>query len=162
MATAITPLANITLGSSAATITFSSITGIYRDLFLVVNWDMTSSGQVLQLRFNGDSGANYSQVAISGNGSTSNSQPYSGNQLFLLYNNSPATGNRSTVQTHIMDYSSTNKHKNVLNRFNSPTVVLEAISGRWASSAAITSAVLSLTAGSFTAGSSFALYGVSA
>jgi hypothetical protein len=34
---AYTALANVTLGSSAANVTFSSISGSYRDLVLIVN-----------------------------------------------------------------------------------------------------------------------------
>ena len=63
-----TPLATVTLGTAASSVTFSSIPATYRDLILVVN-ATTSADGIPSLRFNGDSGNNYSEHGLSSTGS---------------------------------------------------------------------------------------------
>jgi hypothetical protein len=58
---AYTALANVTLGSSAASVTFSSISQSYRDLVLVIT-ATTSAVDNAFIRFNSDSGSNYNIV----------------------------------------------------------------------------------------------------
>ena len=63
------PIATQTLGSAAASITFSSIPGTYTDLRLVVSNAMTvAGGNDLQFRFNGDTATNYSITGMHGSG----------------------------------------------------------------------------------------------
>jgi hypothetical protein len=59
---AITPLANITLGSAAASVTFSSIAATYKDLYLVAQTGLSSAGQTVNVQFNNDTGANYNTM----------------------------------------------------------------------------------------------------
>jgi hypothetical protein len=61
-----------------------------------------------------------------------------------------------------MDYSATDKHKTVLSRANNAANGVTAIAGRWASTSAITSIVLTFQSSSLATGSTVALYGVSA
>jgi hypothetical protein len=58
-----TPLANVTLGATAATVTFGSIPATMRDLVVIVN-GTTSSNVFTGLRFNSDSGSNYTFVRM--------------------------------------------------------------------------------------------------
>lgn len=68
------PIATTTLGSAASTITFSSIPATYTDLRLVFFTNNTrSAGGGYQLLINGDSGANYSQTTLRGDGSSASS-----------------------------------------------------------------------------------------
>lgn len=60
-------LATTTLSSNASNITFSSIPGTYTDLRLVLSSQATI-GQIIQIRFNGDSASNYSDTIFFGNG----------------------------------------------------------------------------------------------
>jgi hypothetical protein len=63
--------------------------------------------------------------------------------------------------TQIMDYSATDKHKTLLSRKNTSSVVVNAQAGRWANTAAITSIVCTVDSGAtFSSGSTFSLYGV--
>jgi hypothetical protein len=62
-------IATTTLSSTATSITFSSIPSTYTDLRLVVV-GVASSGVAMCLRFNSDSGSNYSQTYLYGDGST--------------------------------------------------------------------------------------------
>jgi len=73
MATATyTPIATQTLGSAAASITFSSIPGTYTDLRLVLT-GTTASAADLAIQYNADTGTNYSGTFLSGIGSSVNS-----------------------------------------------------------------------------------------
>jgi hypothetical protein len=156
---AITALANLTLGANAVSVTFSSISGSYRDLILVIQGS-TTSGQNIFVRFNGDSTAtNYNIVSIAGLGSgTGSSQTVNSNYLNYWSNFDTSQGN---LIAQFMDYSVTNKHKTFLSRQNTASVGVEAIAGRWSNTAAVTTLAL-LAATNFSSGTSFALYGVSA
>ena len=152
------PLANITLGSSAATVTFSSISGAYRDLVLVATHRNTTTATSVRLRYNGDSGSNYTTVWMGGTGSGTFSGTFSGDATIITDSN---TGNDSISITHILDYSATDKHKTQLSRGSGAGINAIAFAGRWANTAAITSIVASYPGGgSFTSGSTFALYGI--
>jgi hypothetical protein len=69
------PIATTTLGSAAATITFSSVPNTYTDLRLILNWSGTnvSSSVLPLLRFNSDTSTLYSSTFIFANGSTASS-----------------------------------------------------------------------------------------
>jgi hypothetical protein len=62
----------------------------------------------------------------------------------------------------VMDYSATDKHKTVISRGNNAALTASATAGRWANTAAINRVDAVLLSGSFAAGSSFYLYGISA
>jgi hypothetical protein len=147
---AYTPLANVTLGSSASSVTFSSINQTYRDLVLILSG--TSSGGDILLQLNGDTNnANYSWVSMRGDGSAASSS--SGNGPIVMFS---LAGN-STI--NIMDYSATDKQKTFLTRFDHTSNGTNARAIRWANTAAITS--MTLTNATFPAGFTMALYGVS-
>lgn len=159
------PMANITLGSSATSVTFSSISQAYRDLVLVQTLKSVSGSYQADIIFNNDNypNTNYNLVYMFGDGAstgsgTSNNQ----NQLALDVFGAVGTTDGFNAITHIMDYSATDKHKSVLFRGNKSATGVEAVAGRWASTAAITSLRCSLsnTNGTFAAGSTFALYGI--
>jgi hypothetical protein len=156
-------MANITLGSSAASVTFSSISQAYRDLVLVISAKGTGNMNLV-LQLNGDTGTNYSYVFMYGNGSTASS----GNDNTETYGRFVTTSTVTTAEftpyiLNFMDYSSTDKHKTFLSRSNNAGLSVEAFATRWANTSAITSIkLMSSGANSYAAGSSFALYGVAA
>lgn len=158
MANAMVALANLTLGANAATVTFSNLpaTG-YRDLRLVINGTATVGGNIF-MRFNGDSGANYTYVQAYGTGSSTASSTSSGGETAdasgVFYTN-------PTIATYdIMDYSATHKHKSNVNRGSAAGNLVIMSAGRWASTAAITSVVVSHGSGSYATGTTFSLYGI--
>jgi hypothetical protein len=153
-----TPLANVTLGTAATSVTFSSIPATYRDLILIITAQRTGTPVNVGMRFNGDSGSNYSSVYMTGTGSSSVSATVSSTNFQLdLYPYPPSSGfNNYIVQ--MMDYSATDKHKPILVRVNDAGNATEASAGRWASTAAVNS--LALTLSNFNTGSTFSLYGV--
>jgi hypothetical protein len=66
-----TPLQSIVLTSTSSSVTFSDIDQSYTDLVLVTNVKgPTSNLESLRLRFNGDSGTNYSVTWMRGDGTS--------------------------------------------------------------------------------------------
>lgn len=160
--TTYTPLANVTLGSTAATVTFSSISQSYRDLVFVCNLQGTTTNDV-KLRVNGLTTGIYFGVSMYGNGSVAGSYVISNTATSLGTEGVTATsGNYSAKIVNIFDYSASDKHHPVLVRTN--TLVdangATAVAGRIADTAAITSVQFLFESGSFAAGSTFALYGI--
>ena len=156
-----TPLANVTLASSANTVTFSSITGAYRDLRIVFSGGIGSSNASFTI--NNDSSSTYYWTTLEGDGSATSSA-YNGNTYgSFAYNYVTWYSSSGIVLTFdILDYSATDKHKTMLSRLNNSARAVNAVVNRWPSTAAITSLRLNANGSDFTAGSTFALYGVSA
>lgn len=151
------PLANTTVASTATSITFSSISQSYRDLRLVITG--TSSTPVgLFFIFNSDStSTNYKNVYMLGDGGTASSGNATSNSW-----SSMRGSNLTQFEVSIMDYSATDKQKPVLLRQNSAADGAFAMAARWYNTAAINSIQLSLGASTFSAGTTFELFGITA
>ena len=159
-----TPLANITLGSTATSVTFSSINQSYRDLIIIFTGSINTADRVGAIRFNGDSGSNYFRLSMTGTGSGTSSSTLNGTATDFYYT---GAGNlQADAIINIMDYSATDKHKSIVSRSNVPSERTFAGTNRWANTAAITSIQLLPTttgfsaSGSFNIGTTFALYGI--
>ena len=158
-------LATTTLGSAASSVTFSSIptsvSGVaLRDLVLVIAANYTSGDGNVQLRLNGDTGANYTNIYMLGGGSGSGvsgavTQPW-------IYGGGMNTSQGNGQIFQLMDFSATNKHKTVLNRTSEVGGAVYAWAGRWASTSAVnTIRIVGQDGGrSFAIGSTFSLYGI--
>ena len=157
MANAMVALANITLGSSAATVTFSSIPATYRDLRLVINGKTTIGQYSTIFEINGDTGSNYYRVYFTGNGSTTTSAT-SATTYAILADENPTTPGIDILD--FMDYSATDKHKSIIYRNNVADTSSGAGALRWANTAAITSFKIGSGASTWMAGSTFSLYGI--
>ena len=149
-------IASNVLTSSASSVTFSSIPATYRDLVLVVTL-VASTNSTAFVRFNSDSGANYSYVRMQGNGSTATSFANSG--VTSIWEQG-ADENPNQYLLQIMDYSATDKHKTVLSRLNRPTAAVWGLTSRWANTSAITSISWEAASGTYNSGSSWYLYGI--
>jgi len=153
-------LATNTLSSATASVTFSSISGAYTDLVLVISGAKDAGGAVNPyLQFNGDTATNYSHTALYGDGTTAGSGRSSTQAQMYL---GDYTTTQSTYQIHIMNYANTTTYKTVLSRSaitNSATAVFAAL---WRSTAAITSVVIYVGSNNFASGSTFTLYGIAA
>ena len=149
-----TPLATVTLGTATSSVTFSSIPATYRDLILVCDYTGSTTA-VVTLRYNGDTGANYSIVLMVGGSSV---QSFTGTALNVgaMYGS-----NKSTSIFQVLDYSATDKHKTSIQRNdNAQQSEVVATAGRWANTAAITSISLTPASGTLSTGATFNLYGV--
>ncbi len=155
-----TPLATITLTGTDSEIVFSSIPATYRDLILIISAKNSVTPTNIYVRFNSDTGSNYSVVFMKGNGSSTSSG--GGSDVYIPIGVAYATaGNFDLTTLQIMDYSATDKHKTALSRTgNSYGEGTVARAGRWANTAAINRIALTLDSNAFDIGSSFSLYGV--
>lgn len=163
MPSALVPLANITLSGSASTVTFSSISGSYRDLMLVVTGTKTgATATSIKLKFNSDSGANYNLVSMEGNGSSAVSYSEANrSDLPTSYGVAAIDStNQMNLIVHLMDYSVTDKHKSVLTRWNNAGSGTGSLAARWASTSAIATILVFPALDSFAAGTTLALYGI--
>ena len=163
-----TLISSSTLNTTTATVTFSSIPSTYTDLFLVVNPLSTNNRDVI-LRFNSDTGSNYSITFVSGYGSGSPafSSGRTTSQGFMYADYyAPSNPTQSIRQINIMDYANTTTYKTALMRSSNPAAYpaggAEALVGLWRSTTAINTVAVSLASDSFLTGSVFKLYGIEA
>jgi hypothetical protein len=157
-----TPIATTTLAAPATSYTFSSISGSYTDLYLVVNGTPTLTAYDVWIRLNGDSGSNYSSINIYGTGSAAQSQRES-NVTFLRIDRQGTwrSGNRMMIRANVMNYSNSTTYKTVISRSDAPADAAEAIVGIWRNTAAITSIEVGNDAtATFAIGTTFTLYGI--
>jgi len=156
-----TPIATNTLGSAAASYTFSSIPSTYTDLVLVMN-TKGSTSNYCQLRFNGDTGTNYSRTDLKGNGSTAASSRDSNRSIIDIASN--ATNDTSNFNTniilHIMNYANTTTYKTAISRANNAATGTDAIVVLWRSTSAINSIYIAVNTGNLEVGTTLTLYGI--
>lgn len=154
-----TPIATQTLGSAAASVTFSSISGAYTDLVLVLSTTVASTGAVEFVVGNGsvDTGSNYSRTYIYGDGSIAASGRAS--TQTKLYLNAGVT-NFNTSIAHFMNYSNTTTYKTILGRGSDANTIVNANVNLWRSTSAINIITLTGASANLAAGSTFSLYGI--
>lgn len=152
------PIATQTLGSAVATVTFSSISQSYTDIRAVI---VTAVNGPTYMRFNSDTGNNYSLTEIWA-GSSPNGERASNISRMDLRNSSSTLGNNMAT-ADIMSYSNSVTYKTVL------TAIRDGQNDRvyrqvqlWRNTAAITTITFTPDSGNFPTGSTFTLYGIKA
>lgn len=169
MAVTYEPIATQTLGSAAATVTFSSIPGTYTDLVVVTSLKSSATPTAYSptMYFNADATkTNYSFTAMYGDGSSAVAFRWTtstATQHGVMATAVSAT-NFNTGIINIQNYANTNTYKTVLTRTNDPANVVYVTAGIWLNTSAITSLSLYAADGNkdFTIGSTFTLYGIKA
>ena len=160
MTTTYEPIATTTLGSANNTVEFTSIPGTYTDLVLIINATRPAGFDDGSVRFNGDTGSNYSSTLLTGNGSTAGGNTYANQTLAL---NLLLNAEYSPNIVHIMNYANTTKNKVFITRANVPADGVRLITSLWRNTSAITSITLVTSGNSdFGSGSMFTLYGIKA
>jgi len=158
------PIASTTLGSDTAEVTFSSIASSWTDLVVIGLLDFTSSGPGLWVRFNGDTGSNYSYTMLTGNGSSAASgRDSSVTQAlvgFPIWGGSTAQDNLTIFQ--VMSYANTNVYKTVLHSSALASQGVHRGVSLWRNTSAISSLTLRINFGSIATGSVISLFGVKA
>ena len=153
------PLGAVTVGSAgASSITFSSIPSTYTHLQIRA---FVNSG-VAAIRFNSDSGSNYTRHYLQGNGSSvAAGASTSATSMSIVDYGSTANIFTSNI-IDILDYANTNKYKTVRNLcgtdVNGAGGTVTLFSGLWLSTSAIST--ITITGGTAVQYSSFALYGI--
>lgn len=157
------------LGSAAASVTFSSIPGTYKDLVIEViaaSNRASSANDLAKLNFNSDTASNYSRTGVYGTGTTAAS--FRDSSITYIHNGYTAgdTGSLGdrTVFFQIMSYTNTNVFKTVLSRGNDPASEVNAVVGLWRKSPAeaiTTIAIAPVNGTQWKTNSTFRLWGVS-
>jgi hypothetical protein len=154
-----TPIATTTLGSAASSYTFSSIPSTYTDLVLIANTTAAGNQNIL-LRFNSDSGTNYSYTRVTGAASATSNRESSIDAINLYNSSASLNGVMATTIIQVMNYANSTTYKTVIGRGNGGANEVNAQVGLWRSTSAITSLTLSIFTTNFSAGSTFTLYGI--
>lgn len=155
--------------SGAATIDLTSIPQTFKHLqirALARCGSTASGGNYLSMRFNGDSGSNYTYHALQGDGSSATAAGLaSQNTVYLqrMANNNDASGIYGALVVDLLDYSNIAKYKTVrdLGAYDangSGRIYLS--SSTWMNTAAITSISIAPESSTFNQYSQFALFGL--
>jgi len=170
MANTYTLLETITVGAAGATsVTFNSIpqTG-YTDLVLKVSARTTRAylEDSALMRFNGDSGSNYTKKILYADGATPASGGGTSTNLdFYVCGDTATASTFGNTEITIPNYRSSN-YKSVsidaVTENNATTALTWLEAGSWNNTAAITTISLTPNSGTYKQYSTFSLYGVSA
>lgn len=152
------------LGSTAASVTFSSIPNTYRNLILTVFATVTvKSNQAVTVQFNGDTGTNYDWGTWAFGSSTGNSSGLAATALTV--GNIPDVSSNANsawyLRLAIDNYAGTTAWKNIMgssSRRDSANLFIDSVGGFWESTSAISSLTINVAASTFAAGSIFTLY----
>jgi hypothetical protein len=161
-----TQIASTTLGSSTASVTFSSISSAYTDIKIVISGVASGAGAVLQVQFNGDTTSGlYSMTELWGTGSIAGSNRRSSeNKIYTSYQSvNFGNSDQANAIIEVMNYSNSTTNKTVLARTNSPSATYPgtaATAGLWRNTNAINS--ITLTLSNFLSGTTLSLYGITA
>jgi hypothetical protein len=156
------PIATNTLSTTSTSVTFSSISG-YTDLVVILSIKASTTNLNSGIRFNSDSGNNYSNTTLESNGSSTRSQRHSNVSFIRLDDYSQiGTTEFSVKNIHINNYSNSTTNKTVLTRSSTPSNGVDFCVGLWRNTAAITSVEVYARNDTFAAGSTFTLYGIAA
>jgi hypothetical protein len=161
-------IATVTVGStSQTTITFSDIPQTYKHLQLriMAKGNLATTVYSVGMRFNSDSGTNYSYHRLTGNGSSASSTgSYPQSTIYFDATGTTATNIFAASMIDIVDYTNTNKYKTVktlggYDNNGAGSVGLQ--TSVWSSTAAITNISFTTVGyGDWLQYSQFALYGI--
>lgn len=164
------PLQVVTVGAAgASSVTFTNIPNTYAHLQIrgIAASLRAATQDTLKIRFNSDTGANYSNHALLGNGSSASAGSGTNTTNMECYQ-FPGTSYPSifgAIIMDILDYSNTNKYKTLRiltgtepNSSTSCSVGL--FSGSWRNTNAVTSVTLYMDSANIAQYSQFALYAV--
>ena len=159
-------IATTTANGSVSDISFTSISGSYTDLILVIAAKVGSGSYNIRWRVNSDTGTNYSYTTLSGTGSSASSSKYNNQSSPFLNDYGYLDTTWANMIAHFMNYSNTTTYKTVVSRSNNANNGTAAVVGLWRSTSAITSidltCIFGATTANFSAGSTFTLYGIKA
>ena len=157
-------------GGGSSTITFSSIPSTYKHLQIraIGRTDRASLfGDYGKLTFNSDSGANYSDHQLQGDGSTVTAAAATSANFIRINRFAAATATANAfgaLTIDILDYADTNKYKTLRNLGgidSNGSGDIFFISGSWRSTTAVSSISIAVGGGTvFNQYSQFALYGI--
>lgn len=158
-----------TLSSTSSSVSFTAISSVFTDLVLSVSASCTLSGSDLRLRFNSDTGTNYSHTYMSGY--TSATRGLASSATFTQVTNfvgvSDSSSEANTLRLDINKANNTSAHKQIIIRNHTIRYLggfreVMLLSSQYRSLSAISAIEIYVATGSFTVGSIFSLYGIQA
>ena len=162
-------IATATGTGSSGTITFSSIPSTFKHLQIRGIGRSSGSSVLGQMRFNLDTGANYTNHNLNGDGATAAVQGFTGETHINFARPTVSVSLADTLGAtivDILDYGNTSKYKTARmlmgnnNNDTSTTYKIMVGSGLWLNTNAITQIDLIANAGNWTTQTTFALYGI--
>lgn len=162
-------IASATGTGSSNTITFSSIPSTYKHLQIRMigsNTNASTGWSGLLVRFNSDSGANYTRHALSGQGTAASAAGATAQTSAFIDNVVSRAGNTNNLATSILDvhdYASSTKYKTLRGIGGidlNGSGVINFVSNLWLNTSAITSISLITEQDNWTTSSKIALYGI--
>jgi hypothetical protein len=159
------PIATTTLGSAAASITFSSIAASYTDLRVIIPFfkETATSQTSVRVQFNSDTASNYGFMYISGDGSSvTTGNNNSDNYIYANFLTDATSTYPCLTTIDLFSYAGST-FKSVLctgSADKNGSGSLERTAGMWRSTSAITSIALFSQIGNFAAGTTATLYGI--
>lgn len=159
-------IATVNGNGSTATITFNSIPSTYSHLQVRVMARVAAGGEDLSVRFNGDTGANYTRHRLTGSGTAAAAAGNASvNQITTLGSaGMPTTANIYAVSIiDVLDYANTNKYKTarmLSGQDSNGSGGIDFTSGVWMNTAAINSLTIFSNTSNYPTAASFALYGI--
>lgn len=159
MAVTYDKIATTTLGSATATVTFSSISSAYTDLVVIFVGKLSAAATCF-LRYNNDSGSNYSQTDMIGDGTSALTQRRSNVSGFRLYDIGASSNPINNLIFSVNNYSNTTTYKTTLLRGSDSGGEVGAGVSLWRNTSAINRLDFVTGSGTWSAGSTFTLYGI--
>lgn len=156
-------IATTTLGSAQASFNLNSIPGTFTDLRLVVSGTNVSANQDVAIRFNSDTGSNYSFTILNGSGSAASSSRVTSATNIQL---NAGAGISATIpyfaSVDVFSYAGgTNKTTlQTMNNDQNGSGGIQAIVGLWRNTSAITSITILGVGSNLNTGTTATLYGI--
>ncbi len=163
-----TLIASNVLGSSAASVTFSSIPGTYTDLVLRVSGRATNASIISNpyIQLNGVTTTLYSWTGITGDGASASSDRASSDTDFrpgYLNGDNATSSTFGSAEIYFPNYANASYNKTMgstsASESNATTAYITGRAGLFRSTSAISS-ILFHSGSNWVAGSSFYLYGI--
>ena len=161
------PIATNTVTGSALDgptgVTFSSIPATYTDLKLVVMAN-ANTAVITLVRFNGDTGGNYSYTYLGGSGSAASSGRGTNTTAAYLTTVGHTNANWCVDTMDIMNYSNSTTNKTAISRANNAASLgTDTTVNLWRSTAAINEIkIFADRASTYAIGTTFTLWGIKA
>ena len=154
MSTTYEPIATTTLGTAAASITLSSIPSTFTDLVIIFTGTQGAFDNT-GLRFNGDTGSNYSKTMVYDANSNRGTNDTSIRIMIA------GTTINSTIW-QIMNYANSTTYKTALCRSGIASDQVRMGVGLWRSTSAINEVTFLAESGNFGTGTTVSIYGIKA
>jgi hypothetical protein len=159
------PIATTTLGSAAASITFSSIPATYTDLRLVWTVRASSTSVFPYVTFNNDSGTNYSWPRLYGDGTSAlsqrnNDRAYIGVLWMTAISNATDQFNLLTMDVFSYAGSTFKTTLTTASGDKNGSGTVEMAAALWRSTSAINRLDLTASSSTWAAGTTATLYGI--